>query len=287
MLNMTHSSKIDVASLSAAARNFEHLAPQYRSAQPFPHIVMDNLLPSDLLNALVAELPEHTNASGCLVDSKCFGNSHNFHRSEFNKHSFGHYTRAVFALLRSPEWVRGLQQLTGIQKLFPDKHYSGSGVHMAGNGGYLQIHADFNYKDQRTGTVATHFNDAVMVRRVNTLFYLNPLWDESFGGHMELWDRQLKSCVQTISISPFGRYLVFTSNDFSFHGHPTPMKLPRGRMRRALSLYYYTKESFPVADCEIVFANGTCAAHGTLYQKKPKSTLLPQSCSVEIQNATR
>jgi hypothetical protein len=27
----------------------------------------------------------------------------------------------------------------------------------------------------------------------------------------------------------------------SFHGHPEPMKLPKGVVRKSLALYYYTK----------------------------------------------
>ena len=38
----------------------------------------------------------------------------------------------------------------------------------------------------------------------------------------------------------FNRMVVFTSTDFSFHGHPDPLTCPEDRSRRSLALYYYS-----------------------------------------------
>ena len=41
-------------------------AHQYRRADPFPHMVLDGLLPDRVLRAVVAELPEAYNRNGCV-----------------------------------------------------------------------------------------------------------------------------------------------------------------------------------------------------------------------------
>jgi len=266
---------------SATAHLHRHSA-HYQSALPFPHAVFDHLLPRGLVEAVAAEHPENsTDANGCVIGKtkKCFMSTKNFRRAEVDSKTFGPRTRELFDMLRSPDWVRALEKLTGIPNLIPDLHgFAGSGVHMTGDGGFLGLHADYNYKNGLAGP--TMGNDDVivpgtaMVRRVNTLFYLNDEWPDDFGGHLEFWDRGMRGCQRRISPTPLGRYVVFTSNDFSYHGHPAPMRLPPTRMRRSASIYYYTRESFPAADCQNLYANGTCAPHTTLYQKPRHNSIL-------------
>ena len=58
-----------------------------------------------------------------------------------------------------------------------------------------------------------------------------------------MWSRTAdnKPGVCVDKISPLiNRLVVFRTDDFSFHGHPTPLKCPEDRSRRSLILYYYT-----------------------------------------------
>ena len=34
--------------------------------------------------------------------------------------------------------------------------------------------------------------------------------------------------------------VIFNTTDFSYHGHPEPLKCPDGVMRNSLALYYYS-----------------------------------------------
>jgi len=77
--------------------------------------------------------------------------------------------------------------------------------------------------------------------------YLNPNWPESYGGHLELWNRNLTSCGQRV-LPALGRFVAFSSTDFSYHGHPQPLQIPLGRARRSLALYYYTNGR-PLHEC--------------------------------------
>jgi hypothetical protein len=76
-------------------------------------------------------------------------------------------------------------------------------------------------------------------RRINVLVYLNENWEESYGGHFELWEKDMSKCA--VRIAPiFNRMAIFSTTDYSWHGHPDELTCPPDRSRRSLALYYYT-----------------------------------------------
>ena len=97
----------------------------------------------------------------------------------------------------------------------------------------------------------------------NAFVYLNPHWRDEYNGHLELWDRNMTGCVQRLMPS-FGRFVAFSSTDFSYHGHPAPLTPPDGRMRRSVAMYYYTKGDRPTDECY----NHDCGRyHTTTWQR--------------------
>jgi Rps23 Pro-64 3,4-dihydroxylase Tpa1-like proline 4-hydroxylase len=152
--------------------------------------------------------------------------------------------------------------LLGIADLIPDPHFRGSGVHQTLPGGYLSVHADFN-----------RYEKYDMHRRVNAFIFLNPNWQDSYGGHLELWSRNLRVCGAKIR-PDFGRFVVFSSTDFSYHGHPSPLTCPTDRSRRSLALYYYTRTR-PKTEC---MYNNCNSAHSTLFQTPACSSCSDERC---------
>ena len=124
-----------------------------------------------------------------------------------------------------------LEKLTGIAGLIPDPHLRGGGLHEIRRGGSLGVHADFNF-----------YKRLNLFRRLNLLLYLNENWSEEWGGHLELWDRTGKRCMQRIA-PIFNRAVIFDTSNFSYHGHPHPLECPDNRSRKSLALYYYTVEA--------------------------------------------
>jgi Rps23 Pro-64 3,4-dihydroxylase Tpa1-like proline 4-hydroxylase len=103
-------------------------------------------------------------------------------------------------------------------------------VHVTLPSGYLGVHADFNLHP-----------DTGMHRRVNALLFLNKDWDPAWNGQLELWSRDHKQPV--VSLTPdFNRLVAFTITDDAFHGVPKPLACPPQRKRFSLALYYYTAE---------------------------------------------
>ncbi|KAL7514221.1 hypothetical protein ACHAXN_013248 [Cyclotella atomus] len=225
----------------------------YASAQPFPHIAIDDIFPLSIIQKVIQEHPESSLKDGCIPGSMCFRAKTQSMKSGIDTDErMGTYTRLLFSFLKSSMFTKFLEDISGISNLLPDPHFRGSGLHFTATGGNLDIHADFN-----------KYSGYNLDRRVNMFIYLNDDWPEEYGGHLELWSKDMKSCYQRIK-PKLGRFVVFSSTDFSYHGHPEPIQAPDGRARRSLALYYYTNGR-PVDEC----LNNDCsgAGHSTLFQK--------------------
>ena len=92
--------------------------------------------------------------------------------------------------LNSKAFLQRLEEITGIENLISDPELGSGGVHRSTRGGYLNIHADFTVHPYKKN----------WHRRVNVLVYLNEFWDEKWGGQLELWDKNMESCIQKISL---------------------------------------------------------------------------------------
>jgi hypothetical protein len=156
----------------------------YQNAEPFPHIVIDDFLPAELFEAVVAELPGPDEIAWDVYTDR--GNTKKL--ATQNVALMGPVTRSLFAEFSLTPMIAFLESLTGIAGLVPDPHLVGGGLHMIETGGFLKVHADFN--------VHSHLQ---LDRRLNLLLYLNPDWDESWGGHLELWSRDMSACERRIA----------------------------------------------------------------------------------------
>jgi Rps23 Pro-64 3,4-dihydroxylase Tpa1-like proline 4-hydroxylase len=142
---------------------------------------------------------------------------------------FGPKTRELIYFLQSAPFLQFLQELTSIEEaLLGDPYLIGGGLHEIKRGGLLKVHADFN-KHSLTG----------LDRRLNVLIYLNRDWKEEYGGHFELWDKEMKVAQQRI-LPAFNTLAMFSTTDTSYHGHPDPLTCPEGESRKSIALYYYT-----------------------------------------------
>ena len=136
--------------------------------------------------------------------------------------------REVLYFLNSRPMVRFLEVLTGIDGVIPDPYYVGGGLHQIKLGGNLEVHVDFN-----------RHSKLKLDRRINLLIYLNKNWKEEYGGHFELWNRDMSAAEQKI-LPIFNRCAIFSTTEFSYHGHPTPLACPPDRTRKSMATYYYS-----------------------------------------------
>ncbi|MDQ1519238.1 MAG: hypothetical protein QOI55_311 [Actinomycetota bacterium] len=214
----------------------------YVHATPFPHIVIDDFTDTALLDRVISEFPS-SDDMGIQFDAPQEVKS-----AEQSWARMGPATRELLTMTSCAPFLAMLEDLTGIQALIPDPLFEGGGLHQIRRGGKLGVHADFN-KHLIYG----------LDRRLNLLLYLNRDWDDAWGGQLELWDRDMTTCVRRVA-PVFNRCVVFSTTSHAFHGHPDPLQCPPEVTRKSVALYYYTNGR--PADEEY-------GHHNTLFQRRP------------------
>ena len=218
-------------------------AESYRTADPFPHVVLDDVFEPELLKQILVEFDAmdrvRWHSSDKALERKW--------ATEDTQH-FGPTTRALINQLNGGLFLNFLEKLTGIAGLISDPHLRGGGLHEIRREGALGVHADFNLYPRLN-----------IWRRLNFLLYLNENWDPAWGGELELWDRTGKQRVR--SVEPlFNRVVIFDTSNFSYHGHPQPLMCPENRSRKSIALYYYTVQK----------PEGEIDPHTTIFLEKSK-----------------
>jgi len=198
-------------------------ADNYKNASPHAHAVFDDVFEASILKSVIQEFNERETADWREFDTK-YEKKLQLSKDE----QLGPHTRSLIHNLNAEPFLHFLETLTGISGLIPDPYLSGGGLHKIKPGGKLGIHIDFNRNDK----INTY-------RRINVLIYLNENWEDTYGGHFELWsDKDGKKKKKILPI--FNRMTIFNTTSTSFHGHPEPLNCPPDRTRQSLALYYYT-----------------------------------------------
>lgn len=206
----------------AAEEKGRDLRDRYVSAQPFPHIAIDDFLPPALLERCLADFPD-----SCQAEDTYNRDQERLKRS-YLPDVLPQQTRQLFYAFNSLPFIEVIQNISGIEGLIPDPYFLGGGFHEIVEGGHLSIHADFN-----------HHQPMNLERRINVLIYLNRDWTEEYGGQLELWDDDMRQCVQSY-VPIFNRCVIFSTTSRSNHGNPKPVRHPERTPRRSIALYYYT-----------------------------------------------
>jgi len=196
----------------------------YINAEPFAHIVLDDLFEAEALDAVLRDFPAPGEMQWMRFDNPLEKKLGYF----YERSTISPAVRNFLNDMNSFELLLWLEALTGIDGLIPDPYFGGGGLHQIEPGGFLKVHADFNVHPKLK-----------LDRRLNMLIYVNKDWREEYGGHLELWDRDGKRCRKKI-LPMFNRTVIFSTTDTSFHGHPHPLTSPTGVTRKSVSLYYYT-----------------------------------------------
>jgi hypothetical protein len=227
----------------------ETLAREFRSAKPFRHVVIDCFLAPEVLNRLIREFPEfdperaknesgQTGRKAVRPDVAALGGAY----AEFDR------------LMRAPQFLEWLGKVCGIERLLYDPEYAGGGTHENLGGQDLDFHVDFNYHPHKP-----------VHRRLNLIVFLNPRWEESWGGCLELVRDAWSECApeDLRKVTPLAnRCVVFETTENSWHGFlkiRPPQEEP-DISRRSIAVYFYTKAR-P--------AEETAAPHGTIYVPRP------------------
>jgi Rps23 Pro-64 3,4-dihydroxylase Tpa1-like proline 4-hydroxylase len=201
--------------------------PAYEAGRPWRHLVATDLLPREVI---IAAEQEVTESARLLVPGQ--SNLRRSVKAEAPKVNSATAT-AVLERLNQEDFVDFLEELTGVPDLVPDPAHKWGGLHVYGPGHYDSVHRDF----------AVHPTTRLW-HRVNVLVYLNSDWDESYGGHLELWPVEMTRA--TTRIAPrAGSMLIFETHHETLHGLPEPIACPPDRLRMSLASYYFSPHRPP------------------------------------------
>lgn len=227
----------------------ETLRTAYSNARPFPFARIDDFLDTEFARQVASSYPSFDQASKSGRGFKTVNE-----RKKIQVTDAGQFPEPVadlHAALASPQFLSDLSYVTGIPNLLADDKLIGGGMHVTGPGGRLDVHVDFNY-----------LKDRQLHRRLNLLLYLNPVWEEKWGGHIQLWDKDVRNCLQAFAPA-LNRCVIFETSDISFHG-VTPVSEEAPFPRLSFATYYYTRQA-P--------ANWDGTSHATIFKARPEERL--------------
>lgn len=225
------------------------LRGRVREATPFPHFCIDGFLDPTFAEEVLAAFPSFEQAASMGKTFKAVNEKNKIQVTDASR-----FPEAIARLdreLSSPAFLGLLEHAFEIPGLHADPNHTGGGMHQTGPRGHLDVHVDFNY-DQ---TLQMH-------RRLNILVYFNKDWDPAWGGNIELWDRDVKTCVHSFA-PEFNRCVVFATSEISYHG-VSAVRCPEGRTRKSFAAYYYTREAPAGWDGSV---------HSTIFKARPDEKL--------------
>ena len=198
---------------------------EFTNAKPFEHVAIPNFLSDAACEKLIAEFPDPTDTHHPW---------HHYDNPIEMKYALNCFdglpvASNMFELLSSPEIMVKIRELTGIADLEADPHLHGAGLHAYPSGGKLDTHLDYAIHPV-TGKE----------RRINIILFLNKDWKEEYGGDLQLWDAELKTCSQVMP-PKYNTAVIFRTCDISYHGLPFPLKCPADMYRRSIAIYYVSE----------------------------------------------
>lgn len=221
---------------------------KFQTGEPFPYVVIDDFLPPHVLDQVIAELPAVPRGDDNETSKTRAAERYKTANSEPD--FFGPTTTHLLYQLNAAPFLDFLEDLTGLKGLVSDLRLDGGGYHLTRRGGRLAVHTDFS-----------HHRRSKMRRKLNLILYLNKDWKEEFGGHLELWDKDLTKCYQRV-LPIFNRCVIFATDAGSPHGQPDALMCPPDRGRQSLALYYFDVPS------------DTSPLIGTRYMNRPSEEKL-------------
>ena len=208
---------------------------QFKSARPFPHIIVSDFFRTEIALQLAGEFPEFQNP---LWHE--YNNPIEIKKTCNNWNAFPETTYSALELLQSQECLKLLERITGIQRLVSDPGLNGGGWHIHARGGKLNPHLDYS------------IHPIIGLERIlNLIIYLNPDWKLDWGGDFGMWDSsddQSRPGNLDKTVPPIFNQAVLFQTTGSWHGLACEVDSPRDQCRKSLAVYYLIQPRTGVSD---------------------------------------
>jgi hypothetical protein len=223
--------------------NSEKLRRDFDSAHPFRHVAIESFLAPDFYRELAAEFPPFTDAHAINERGEV-----GLHAVHSHLAKLGPAYARFDQLMADPEFLSLIDRITGIPQLLYDPEYVGGGTHDNLNGAELDSHVDFNYHPRTR-----------LHRRLNLIVFLNPEWEASWGGCLELLRDPLDESPGASFLPIANSAVIFETTETSWHGFRR-IQIPPDKKtsRRSIAVYFYSKDRPEAAP-----------SHATFYYQRP------------------
>jgi hypothetical protein len=202
------------------------LRERMAGARPFPYLVIEDCFQPALLELVYEEFD--------LASKGAWQTLRSTHGTTYRSKPgarFGPATQVYFGIVNSGWFVDFLAEVSGVDRLLSDARLHNGGLHETRTGGWFDVHTDFDRHAQHG-----------LNNELAFITYLNPSWDPSNGGALELWDG--KAARPVVTIPPrLGSSVLLRHGPGSFHGHRAPWSRPDGEPRRTVASYYYSSRA--------------------------------------------
>jgi hypothetical protein len=199
-------------------KNLGQLRLEYLTAQPFPHLVIDNFCDEAKLTSAYNSIPELTNKSRDYV----------FANNKFEKSNYKELCPELKELYEdySSDRFNNILSFITSKEVFVDPKNHGGGLHQGKKNSFLDMHLDFNYHP-------LHKN---WYRELNLLLYLNKDWVPEYKGSLKLLD--LRTNREAEIEVPFNRLIIQQCAPYTLHGYDMT-SFPDGKYRTSIATYAY------------------------------------------------
>ena len=208
----------------ALTRRIDELQATYRTAKPFPHVVIDDMFAPEVLDALLVEMADMGRDKWMQVANDSRERTLRMKSAA----EMGPAGERLLSIVHAAGFLHFLSEITGIPQLLPDPYLLGSGYAQMRRGDYFNVHSDRNVA-----------YDTGMLRRLAMIVFLNKSWPADYHGKLELWNHEATSCDATIE-PLFNKTIIFEVANPNYHGVPVPLACPSERSRQSFILYYHT-----------------------------------------------
>lgn len=245
------SQEISELIVNKLSQNIEDLKIQYKnSVNEIGYFYIDDLLPDEL----VLEL------NNCFPESKDMILKQSLREDKYIAVQMNLYNpllEQVIYSFQQQNVVKIVSEICGIVDLHPDENLYAGGLSLMENKQFLNPHLD-----------NSHDKDVDKWRVLNLLYYVNPNWESSFGGNLELWPNGLNEKQITID-SKCNRLVVMATHQQSWHS-VSPIT-SSDFSRKCVSNYYFSNFALKSTD----------TFHVTTFRGRPDQLFINQILKID------
>jgi hypothetical protein len=195
--------------------------PILKSRDPYFYAVFD-----DFLGSSASQITLESNKA--LKSPLRYDNPLEKKDTSNNWNDFGSTTYAFFSAMASQEVTQQISEVSKLNRIFMDPGLHGGGIHQSKAGGKLNLHLDYARHPK------THYE-----RLLNAVYFCSEIWEESWGGALQLWDGLDQPERELTRVFPKNdRLILFEVCDRSWHGFPDEITCPDDSLRTTLAIYY-------------------------------------------------